>query len=61
MNATGKSKESLGKQLSRLGLVSDVPLMKRKGIEEPVVTKISRKGRPHYDLSDEIRFLLARE
>ena len=61
MQATGKSKESLGKQLSRLGLISDIELMKRKGIIDPIVGKKIKNGRPHYDLTDEIRFLLARE
>jgi len=61
MQATGKSKESLGKQLSRLGLISDKDLMKRKGIIEPIVQKRISNGKPNYDLVDEIRFLLARE
>ncbi|MBI4438532.1 AAA family ATPase [Candidatus Woesearchaeota archaeon] len=55
----GKDKGTIAKQLSRLALVSDVELMKRKGVTEPIVVKSSREGRPVFELAEPVRFVLA--
>ena len=57
----GKSKGSIAKQLSRLAMISDVDLMRRKGIVEPVVKKISKDTGQVFDLVDKYRFMLAKK
>lgn len=60
VKAVGKEKGSIAKQLSRLALISDVELMGRKGVSEPIVVKKTRQGKPVFDLTDEARFALGK-
>ena len=56
----GKPTKTITAQLAYLGLKSRVSLMKRKGIEKPVVEKAS--DRPAvYKLTDEVRDILDSE
>jgi len=57
----GKSGGSVAKQLSRLSLVSDTALMTKKGVTEPLVIRKTRDGEQIFDLSDRLRFLMAKE
>ncbi len=59
--AVGAGKGSVAKQLSRLALVSDTELMNKKGITEPVVSKIVADGKSLFELTEKYRKLLARE
>ncbi|GEM_PF-4366988 len=59
--ATKAGKGSVAKQLSRLALVSDSEMMKKKGIKEPVVVKTVVDGKSAFELVEKYRRLLARE